>query len=276
VADVLQEIEDWEPDTVAVGVTDASTTLGGRGAVDTVLPFASLTKPLSAYAVLIAVQDGVLHLDEPLGEEAPAPEATVRHLLAHAGGLPLDEDGGPVQRVGQRRVYSNWGYELLGELVASRVGHGFAEHLDHEVLAPLGMTSTRLKGSPAHAAEGTVTDLLAFARELLDPQLLDPELHAEATTATFPTLEGVVPGYGRQSPNEWGLGPEIKGTKDPHWTGSRQSATTFGHFGRSGSFIWVDPELGLASAELADTPFGEWSKRVWPAFNDRVVETFGA
>ena len=35
----------------------------------------------------------------------------------------------------------------------------------------------------------------------------------------FPELAGVLPGFGYHNPNDWGLGPEIRGTKAPHWTG---------------------------------------------------------
>jgi CubicO group peptidase (beta-lactamase class C family) len=269
--DVLAEIDGWEPDTVAVGVTDAEGTLARHGAVDEVLRLASLTKPLAAYAVLIAVRDGALHLDEPAGPKADE-GATVRHLLAHASGLPPEEGGVMTTAPGTRRIYSNWAYEILGDLVAERVHDPFPEHLDHVVLAPLGMRDTVLDGSPAADARGTVTDLLAFARELLAPTLLDEELHAAATTIAFPGLDGVVPGYGRQSPCDWGLGFELKGEKSPHWTGDRLDPATYGHFGRSGSFLWVDPTRGLAAAELADRDFDRWAKEAWPAFNDRIVD----
>ena len=270
--EVLQRVEDWEPDMVAVAVTDATTTHGTHGPVEAVLPFASLTKPLAAYATLVAVQDGVLHLDEPVGEAA-GETYTVRHLLAHASGLPPGPNG-PTSEPEHRRVYSDHGYEVLGDLVAERVGLPFAEHLDLEVLQPLGMHATRLHGSPAHAAEGTVDDLLRFARELLAPQLLDPELHREATCVAFPGLAGVLPGYGRKSPNAWGLGFEIKDTKAPHWTGDKVSASTFGHFGRSGSYLWVDPELGLASTSLADRAFDSWAIEGWPELCDAIVEAY--
>lgn len=268
--DVLAQVDDWQPDTVAVGVTDPTDTIATHGPVGQVLPVASLTKPLAAYACLVAVQDRVVHLDEPAGPPGTA-GITVRHLLAHASGLPPDEDGRGTAPE-QRRIYSNHGYELLGALIADRVGRPFAEHLDLEVLQPLGMTATSLDGSPAHAARSTVTDLLAFARELLEPTLLDADLHALATTVAFPGLDGVLPGYGRQSPNDWGLGLEIRGTKDPHWTGQRFDASTFGHFGRSGSYLWVEPTRRLASVSLADQDFGPWAVEVWPPFSDAILE----
>jgi CubicO group peptidase (beta-lactamase class C family) len=271
--EVLSRVEDWPVDTVGIGVTSADGSLGSYGALDEVLPFASLTKPLTAYAVLIAVQDGFVHLDEPAGPDEAPDAITVRHLLAHASGLPLEAGEGPIGAVGRRRIYSNWGYEILGDLVADRVGMPFAEHLDHDVLTPLGMDSTVLDGSPGHAARGTVHDLLAFARELLEPRLLDDELYREATTTVFPGLDGVVPGFGRQSPCAWGLGLEIKDVKDPHWTGGQLDPATFGHFGRSGSYLWVDPTRSVACAELADRDFGDWSKEHWPGLNDAIVDT---
>ncbi|MFA9444598.1 serine hydrolase domain-containing protein [Egicoccus sp. AB-alg6-2] len=267
---VLAPLDDWPVDTAAAGVTDADTTLEARGAVDEVLPMASVTKPLAAYAVLIAVQDGALHLDEPAGP----PGATVRHLLAHASGLNFE--GGPLTgEPGARRVYSNTGFEVLGELVAERVDAPFAQHVEHEVFAPLGMHDTVLDGSPAKDALGTVSDLLRFGRELLAPTLLDPDLVRQATTVAFPGLGGVLPGHGRQQPNDWGLGFEIKDGKEPHWTGERLSPASFGHFGQSGSFIVVDPQAHVAVASLADRPFGDWSRQAWPPLLDAVVDAYG-
>lgn len=266
----LAKVDDAPLETVAVGVTDADGSLGGRGALDEVLPFASVTKPLAAYGVLVAVQDGAVHLDEPVEVEDAAGAITVRHLLAHASGLPLDE-GGLVGAPGRKRIYSNWGFDVLGELVAERTGHPFAKHLDLEVLGPLGMASTVLDGSPAYAARGTVTDLLAFGRELLAPTLVDEDLHREATAVVFEGLDGVVPGYGRQQPNDWGLGFEVRGTKSPHWCGEAVPASAFGHFGRSGSFLLVDPEHRIAVAFLGDRDFDDWAKELWPPLTDAIV-----
>ncbi len=82
---------------------------------------------------------------------------------------------------------------------------------------------------------------------------------------------GVLPGFGRQEPNDWGLGLELRDHKSPHWTGSRNSERTFGHFGRSGTFLWVDPEPGIALACLTDLAFGEWAKAAWPELSDAVL-----
>lgn len=261
----LAAADQWPADTVAVGVTDPTATLGTHGPTDEVFRWASVTKLLTAWATLVAIQDGHLHLDEPAGPDG----ATVRHLLAHASGLP-PEPGGPTSSVERRRVYSNHAFELLAELVEERVGETFADHLEAEVLEPLGMRATRLDGSPAHAAHGPLADLLALGRELLAPTLLDDPLATSVAEVQFPGLSGVLPGYGRQEDNTWGLGVEIRGDKQPHWTGPSQPGHTFGHFGQSGSFLWVDREAGVAAACLTDRDFDTWAAEAWAPFNEAL------
>lgn len=268
---VLQQVERWPVDTVAVGVTGPDADLDTFGPVDEVLPFASVTKPLSAYAALVAIDQGRLELDEVVDDRG----ATPRHLLAHTAGYPMSGDE-PRTEPGTRRIYSNTGFEELAALVEDRTGRSFGRFLHQQVLLPLGMDDTSLDGSPAAGARGTVDDLLHFARELLAPTLISAELAAEATSVQFAEASGVLPGFGRQDPNPWGLGFEIRGRKDPHWTGAANSPRTFGHFGQSGSFLWVDPDLRIAAACLADRDFGEWAAEAWPPLNDAIARGYGA
>ena len=86
------------------------------------------------------------------------------------------------------------------------------------------MSGTRLEGRPSEGLVGPVADLAAFAHELLAPAILPAGLIAEAATVAFPGLRGVLPGFGLQDPNDWGLGFEIRGRKSPHWTGRTQLA----------------------------------------------------
>jgi len=139
------------------------------------------------------------------------------------------------------------------------------------VLEPLGMTGTALRGSPASDGLGPLGDLVSFARALLAPSFVARETFDEATTVAFPGLSGVLPGFGRQEPCDWGLGFELRDGKSPHWTGSRNSPATFGHFGGAGTFIWVDPERGAALACLTDREFGPWAAEAWPRFSDDVL-----
>lgn len=84
----------------------------------------------------------------------------------------------------------------------------------------------------------------------------------------------MLPGFGRQQSNDWGLGCEIRDHKDPHWTAPGNSPSTFGHFGQAGSFLWVDPEAQLACAAVSDTPFGPWAADRWPRLSAAVLKSY--
>jgi CubicO group peptidase (beta-lactamase class C family) len=146
----------------------------------------------------------------------------------------------------------------------------FTQYLEQAVLEPLGMKA-KLRGSPAGGLHGTLEDLVTLARELLAPTLVAAETFAEATSVQFPGLAGVIPDLGRFDPNDWGLGFELKNGKQPHFSGTLTSPRTFGHWGGSGTFVWVDPERGLALGVLTDLEFGDWAKEAWPPFSDAVV-----
>ncbi|MEV4439130.1 serine hydrolase domain-containing protein [Streptomyces sp. NPDC049577] len=263
----LRMIENWPVPTAAAAVVRADGSVAGSyGPVEHRFPLASVTKPLAAYAALIAVEEGAVELDDPAGP----PGSTVRHLLAHCSGLAFDVDR-VMAEPGTRRLYSNAGFDALGDHIAKATDIPFADYLREAVLEPLGMTATDLPGSPAKDGVSTVADLSRFAAELQAPRLLSRETLAEATSVVLPGLTGVLPGYGHQRPNDWGLGFEIRDGKSPHWTGSRSSARTFGHFGQSGTFLWVDPELGAACVALTDRAFGPWAIECWPALTDAVI-----
>ncbi|MCZ2526234.1 serine hydrolase domain-containing protein [Streptomyces sp. HB2AG] len=263
----LRVIENWPVDTAAAAVVRRDGTVAGaHGPTGRPFPLASVTKLLTAYASLIAVEEGAVELDDPAGPEG----STVRHLLCHSSGLAFDEPRS-MAAPGTRRVYSNAGFEQLAQTVAAAAGMPFAEYLRQAVLEPLGMNATRLPGSPAAAGVSTVDDLVRFAAELQAPRLLDASTLAEATSVVMPGLNGVLPGYGNQKPNDWGLGFEIRDGKSPHWTGASSSPRTFGHFGQSGTFLWVDPDAGAACVCLTDRPFGPWAVEVWPALTDAVL-----
>jgi CubicO group peptidase (beta-lactamase class C family) len=257
----LRAIDEWGAAHAAAGVVRTGEGVATYGARDVPLPWASVTKLLTGLAALVAVEEGTVDLDEPAGPEG----STLRHLLAHASGLPT---GTPP---GRRRIYSNEGIEAAAELIAQRSGMPFAEYLRAAVVTPLGLRGA-LHGSPASEYEGPLDDLLALGGELLAPRLVAAETLAEATTVQFPGLVGVLPGFGRQEPNDWGLTFELRDGKSPHWTGSRNSPRTFGHFGQTGTFLWVDPDLGAACAVLTTRDFGEWAAEAWPRFNDAVVD----
>jgi CubicO group peptidase (beta-lactamase class C family) len=265
----LQAIADWPVPNVAAAVVGPSGVLATHGDTARQFALASVTKPVVARAVHVAIEEGAVELDTPAGP----PGSTVRHLLSHASGLAM-LDGKTLARPGTRRVYSNYGFAVLAETVQEAAGIEFSRYLTEAVLEPLGMTATRLDGgaeTAGYGATSTVADLAAFATDLLSPATVSPEMHAEAIRVQFPGLDGVLPGYGVQRPNDWGLGFEIRDSKTPHWTGARNSPGSYGHFGQSGTLIWADPVARLALVVLTDRDFGDWALPLWPALSDSVL-----
>ena len=263
--DALHSIDGWGAGVAAAGAARAAAVVATHGPADAELPWASVTKLLTGLALLVALEEGTVDLDEPAGP----PGSTLRHLLAHASGLPLDGEE-PITEPGRRRIYSNTGIELAARLLEERAEMPFADYFAQALVRPLGL-SGRLAGSPAHGYRGPLDDLLAVGREFLRPTLVARETLAEATAVQFSGLTGVLPGLGRMEPNDWGLTFELRDAKSPHWTGTRNSRGTFGHFGASGTFLWVDADAGLACGVLTDRQFGDWAKGAWPAFSDAVL-----
>lgn len=270
----LDLIAGWPVPSAAAAVVGPAGVLGCYGDIARLYRLASVTKPLAARAAQVAVEEGAIGLDTPAGP----PGSTVRHLLAHASGLSMSSAAVQAEP-GARRVYSNYGFQVLAETIERDSGIEFGQYLAEAVFEPLGMTASRLDGGAAAAGFGavsTVADLAAFAGDLLRPATVSAPMHAEATSVQFAGLAGVLPGFGMQRPNDWGLGFEIRDGKSPHWTGAANSAGTYGHFGQSGTFLWVDPARDLALVVLTDRDFGDWAKPLWPALSDAVLEEFNS
>jgi CubicO group peptidase (beta-lactamase class C family) len=261
----LRQIDRWGSSFAAAAVVVPGGVVAVHGDESRIVRWASLTKLLTAYSALVATERGMLELDEPAGP----PGSTLRHLLAHASGLPF-VGSTPIARPGERRIYSNCGFERAAEHLSERVGMPFEDWLAASVLGPLGIDG-RLEGSPAAGFHGTLQGLIGFAQELLEPQLLRPATFATATRVQFPGLGGVLPGVGRFEPNDWGLGFELRDDKRPHWTGRWNSRRTFCHFGGSGTFLWVDPAQEVALACLSSREFDDWALDAWPALSDAVL-----
>ena len=267
--EALHQIDDWDVPFATAGVTRAEATVATRGDTSHRVRLASVSKPVSALVALVAAEEGVLDLDEPAGP----PGSTVRHLLAHTSGLPFEGEA-PIAPPGRRRIYSNEGFKALGERLAARAEMPFADYVRGAVVEPLAL-GLDPEGHPGAGMHASLEDVLRLGRELLAPRLVAAETHAEMVRVQFPGLDGVLPDWGRFSPLDWGLGVELKGEKAPHWSGSRTSSATFGHFGGSGTFLWVDPERGVACAALTTREFGDWAKEAWPRLSDAVLEELG-
>lgn len=260
----LRQIDRWPVEFAAAGVVGRDGGVSTYGDAARSVRLASVSKPVAALAVLVAAEEGVVDLDEPAGP----PGSTVRHLLAHTSGLPF-EGTEPIARPGHRRIYSNAAFAVLAEHLAERAEMTFVEYVRAAVCEPLQLELDP-SGDPGSGMHASLAEVLAIGRELLFPRLVADETRDEMTSVQFPGLSGVLPDHGRFDPLDWGLGVQIN-TRPPTWMGSRASPRTFGHFGGSGTFFWVDPDARIACAALTDRGFDTWAKDAWPPFADAVL-----
>ncbi|OOK71998.1 hypothetical protein BZL30_5673 [Mycobacterium kansasii] len=204
-----------------------------------------------------------------------APGSTIRHLLAHASGLAM-HSAKPLARPGARRMYSNYGFTVLAEAVQRESGIEFAGYLTEAVFEPLGMATTRLDGGTAAAGFGatsTVADLALFAGDLLRPQTVSGQMHDEAITVQFPGLDGVLPGYGVQRPNDWGWAlrsgmpsrrtGRVRATRREHMAISVRRAGLSGPI-RKRTWRWWSSRT-VISASGPEGPGRRFRTRFWPS-----------
>jgi CubicO group peptidase (beta-lactamase class C family) len=271
---VLDLTSAWPVPHVSAAVLRGGRTVETVGDEDRVQRLASISKPMAAWAMLVAVEEGVVELDQPVGQ----PGCTLRHLLAHAGGYPFDGDD-PIARPEATRMYSNTGFDLAAQTVEQATGIVFADYLHEAVFVPLGMHSSALRGSAAHGVHSNLADTCRFVAEVMRPTLIHADTATDARRTHYPALAGIVPGVGRYEQCPWGLGFEVRGTKQPHWTGTTNSPRTHGHFGGSGTMFWIDPDRDLALVALADRDFDQWATSAlaaWPELSDAVIAEYGA
>ena len=261
----LRQIDGWPVEFAAAGIVDRDGQASTYGDATRTVRLASVSKPVAALATLVAAEEGVVDLDEPAGP----PGSTVRHLLAHTSGLPF-EGTVPIAQPGRRRIYSNEAFRVLADHLAGRAEMPFSEYVRAAVCSPLGI-GLDPTGDPGSGMQGSLEDVLAVGRELLAPRLVADETRDEMVSVQFPGLPGVLPDYGRFDPLDWGLGVQLN-TRPASWMGTRTSPRAYGHFGGSGTFLWVDPDAGVVCAALTTREFGEWAKAAWPRLSDAVLE----
>jgi CubicO group peptidase (beta-lactamase class C family) len=302
----LEMVDTWVADVgvpavaAAVVAADGIRDLrrAGDARPDSLFALASLTKPIVALAAMVAVEEGSIELDAPAGRHlpqyrsGPRAEVTARHLLAHASGLPevgppgVDAVDVELERPpATRRVYSNEGYAVLGELIAAATGIGHADYVRRAVFEPLGMDARlglpeseddralrvrepglwrpglqlfnarewRRRGTAAGGAFATVDAYARLVQMLLarGAPLIASATFDEMARVQFPGLAGGVESFVTWETADWGLGCDIRDAKDPHWTGSRTSPRTLSHFGASGTLMWADPVAGVGLVCLA-------------------------
>ncbi len=271
----LSLVETWPVDHVAAAVMIGTDVVATTGPTTHRFRLASIAKPMMTWASLIATEEGIVGLDDPLPAD---PDRTLRHLLAHASGYGFDTDV-PILSPERKRIYSNTGIELAAATVEAAAEMPFADYLGEAVFAPLAMGSSELRRSAAHGVWSTVDDLTRFAAEVVEPTLISRDTAADAVRPQWPTLGGIVPGVGRFDTCPWGLGFELRGDKSPHWTGAHNTAAAYGHFGGSGTMWWTDPGVTVEGRPvsvmaLTDRRFDEWADEAlqrWPELSDAVI-----
>lgn len=276
---ILQEIHDWPVGKAAVAVLGAgeapghfTTELKNCSEADS-FALASVSKLITAYAVLIAAEEGAFELDDrvdadllELLEGEPAP--TIRELLAHSSGVSF-KDRKQEKPAGQRRIYSSAGYEILAAQLERATEIAFADYIREAICEPLGI-SIAVEGSAGHGFSSDLQSMATLASEFLTPTLLSEQTLEQALEVFGDELAGIVPGYGRHVPCPWGLGFELHGHKAPHWLSTEIPADVAGHFGQSGTFLWVHRATKRGAVVLTDTAFGDWAKERWDGFNARI------
>jgi len=180
--------------------------VGAKAPVDvhTVFRIASMSKSFTAVAILQLRDEGKLALDDPAERYVPelaglayptadSPRITIRHLLSHAEGFPEDNPWGDRQLAvtddamtrlmrqgipfstapGTAYEYSNFGYAILGRIVARVSGQPFAQYLETRLLKPLGMHATTLEPGSVPAARAARGYRLEDGAWKEEPRLAD-------------------------------------------------------------------------------------------------------
>lgn len=262
----LQLTEKWPVPNVSAALFRGDQLVESIGDIDRRQRIASISKPMAAWAMLVAVEEGVISLSSPVGQDG----CTLEHLLSHAGGYSFD-GAEPIAKPQSTRIYSNTGFDLAAAAIERAAGIEFADYLTEAVFTPLGMGASELRGSAAKDIHSSLADMCTFVQEVRTPTLISAQTADNAITVHYPSLAGIVPGVGRFQPCPWGLGFELRGEKQPHWTGTRNSARTFGHFGGAGTMFWIDPDADVSLVALTDRPFDSWALSAWPELSDAAL-----
>lgn len=176
---------------------------------DSLFRIASMTKAFTALAILKLRDDGKLRLDDPAELYVPemkgwtyptsdSPRIRVRDLLHHVGGLVTDDPWGdrqqllpqdaftrmiaagvPFSREPQTAFeYSNFGYALLGRIVANASGMAYTDYVRQTILTPLGMTASGYDVSKAPKAHYAIGYRWENGRWTAEPEMADGAFNA--------------------------------------------------------------------------------------------------
>jgi len=299
--------------------------------VDTLFDLASLTKPVStASSILLLIEQDRLTPQTPVADVLPdfqgqgKERITVHHLLTHTSGLIADNSlrdyqAGqaaawknicrltPVAPPGEKFIYSDVGFIVLGMLVEQISGEPLDQFAARHVFLPLGMTDTgycpplelRPRIAPTEQIEGawlrgtvhdpraralggvaghagvfsTVTDLSRYARMVLNDGELDGVRVLQPDTVRAMQTSQSVPGGGVRT---WGWDRRTGFSSN---RGEGMTDTAIGHGGFTGTGLWIDPGLDLYVIFLSSRlhPDGQGAvNRLIGAIGTEAVRTLDA
>ena len=221
----------------------------------------SVTKLATAVAVLVAAEEGIVDLDEPAGP----PGSTLRHLLAHASGLPFEGDA--ADRAAGRAA------DLLEHGLRARRGARRASAprcRSPRTSSTCGASRSRARRRRASRRRSRRCS--SSRASCSSRRGSRPRRSPRRPPSQFPGLEGVLPGFGRVAAERLGARLRAAGREAPALDGRRATRRRrSGTSAASGTFLWVDPEARLALACLTDLDFGRWAKEAWPRLADAVL-----
>ncbi len=262
--------------------------------VETVFDMASLTKPVAtATSVMILIEEGKIRLADRVAKLLPEfasgggarDQVTVEELLTHRAGLPADDPmalyvGTPkeiferkyrqplVSAPGSRFLYSDVGFEVLGELLARVSSLSLEEFARQRVFVPLGMTDTEFRpGGRGRIPLSRIAPTERIGGEIRRGAVHDPRAYALGGVAGHAGLFSTADDLARYAaammkggapvlspagiaamtrPRSYGdgdlraLGWDVA-TSYASNRGDLFPPGSYGHTGWSGTSLWIDP-----------------------------------
>ncbi len=219
---------------------------------------ASVTKPLVARAAQVAIEEGAFELDTPAGP----PGSTVRHLLAHTAGYAMTS-AKVIAAPGTRRIYSNHGFAVLAEVARAGIGHR-VRHLPDRVGLRAARDDRHRRSTAEPRPPGTArrrrstiwwhSPATCWRRRRCPDRCTTRRRPCSSRGST-----ACCPASGCSGPTTGGWASRSATANRRTGRGRRTRRRTYGHFGQSGTFLWVDPDAELALVVLTDRKFGEWA-----------------
>jgi CubicO group peptidase (beta-lactamase class C family) len=299
-----------------------------RVTAETVFDLASMTKVIATTTMaMLLYERGAFSLGLPVVDVAPEfaegdarkKQITFRMLLAHSSGLPAhvklyEQARTPAELLetafrvpleaapGERAVYSDIGFIVLGEALSRIAGEPIDEFCQQEIFQPLGMMRTRFNPPPEWKLQIPPTeDDCTFRLRVIQGEVFDENCFALGGVSGQAGLFGAAEDVARFAHCMLSGGAPIlknetvtlftqrerKSTDTsralgwdtpsaPSQSGKYFSPTSFGHLGYTGTSLWIDPERELSITLLTNRTWPDRKsqkiKEIRPRFHDAIIE----